>query len=194
MTRHGLAVRHTRPWGEKMSRTSSGSALVSTRCVEIGLALFTAAIGAVVMYGSHLSGIGWSDAGPEPGYLPFYIGLLLTGASLANLLLALLRWQAMAEPFVSRGAFRQVLAMFLPVVVFVACIPFIGIYLASVAFIAWFMWRDRQREKPYGLLAIGVVSGGAALASYLIFALWFKVPLPAGPLGDLLGRLGRLLP
>jgi hypothetical protein len=37
------------------------------------------------------------------------------------------------------------------------------------------------------------VSGGAVLASYLIFALWFKVPLDAGPLGDWLALAGRTL-
>lgn len=177
-----------------MSRNSDSSALVGTRWVESGLALFTAAIGAVVMYGSHAGGIGWGDVGPEPGYFPFYIGLLLTSASLANLLITLLHWQALAAAFVNRGAFRQVLAVFLPIVLFVAAMPFTGIYLASTAFIAWFMWRDRQREKRYGLPLIVAVSGSAALASYLIFALWFKVPLPAGPLGDLLAMSERLLP
>jgi hypothetical protein len=64
--------------------------------------------------------------------------------------------------------------------------PFTGIYLASAVFIIWFMWRDKVRAKPYGLLMIGTVSIGAVLASYLIFDLWFKVPLDAGPLGDLI--------
>lgn len=172
-----------------MSRNHDASALVGTRWVETGLALFTAAVGALVMYGSHASGIGWGDAGPETGYFPFYIGLLLSAASLANLLLTLLHWQALAAAFVSRGAFRQVLAVFLPIVLYVAAMPFTGIYLASAGFIAWFMWRDRQREKRYGLPLIVAVSGGAALASYLIFALWFKVPLQAGPLAMLGGLL-----
>ncbi|WP_137821829.1 tripartite tricarboxylate transporter TctB family protein [Pseudomonas sp. D(2018)] len=172
-----------------MSRNLDSSALVGTRWVEAGLALFTALVGAVVMYGSHAGGIGWGDAGPEPGYFPFYIGLLLSAASLANLVLAIARWRSLAEAFVSRGAFRQVLAVFLPIVLYVACMPFTGIYLASAGFIAWFMWRDRQREKPYGFLTIAAVSCGAALASYLVFALWFKVPLQAGPLAMLGGLL-----
>lgn len=172
-----------------MSRNLDSSALVGTRWVELGLALFTAALGGVVMYGSHSSGIGWGDAGPEPGYFPFYIGLLLCAASLANLLLARVRWQSLATAFVTRDAFRRVLAVFLPIALYVAAMPFTGIYLASTAFIAWFMWRDREREKPYGLLTIAAVSGGAALASYLVFALWFKVPLQAGPLAMLGGLL-----
>ena len=69
--------------------SSSNAPLVATRWVEIGLALFTAALGAIVMYGSQDIGVGWCDSVPEAGYFPFYIGLLLSAASLGNLLMAL---------------------------------------------------------------------------------------------------------
>jgi len=165
--------------------STSTETLVGSRWVELGLALFTASLGAVIMYGSYESGIGWGDAGPEPGYFPFYIGLLLTAASVANLLGTLFHWRRLLEPFVSRHGFAQVLKVFVPIVLFVASMPLLGIYLSSALFIGWFMWRDTQREKRYGWLTILAVAGGAAVASYLIFALWFKVPLDAGPLGDL---------
>ncbi|MCO7517512.1 tripartite tricarboxylate transporter TctB family protein [Pseudomonas guariconensis] len=171
----------------------SDAPLIATRWVETGLALFTAALGGIVMQGSLDIGIGWGDAGPEAGYFPFYIGLLLSAASIGNLLLALLRRQAMAA-FVGRQAFARVLSVFLPIAVYVAAMPFTGIYLASVLFIAWFMWRSRQDGQGHGKLAIAMISCGAALASYLIFAVWFKVPLDAGVLGDLATFLGGLRP
>ncbi|MCK8664936.1 tripartite tricarboxylate transporter TctB family protein [Pseudomonas azerbaijanoccidens] len=174
-----------------MSHSSDSPALVGTRWVELGLTLFTTLIGAVVMFGSVEQGIGWGDAGPEPGYFPFYIGLLLSAASVANGVLTLVRWQALSVAFVNRDAFKQVLSVFVPIALFVAAMPFTGIYLASAAFIAWFMWRDKVRAKPYGKLMIGSVSLGAVLASYLIFALWFKVPLDAGPMGDWIALAGR---
>jgi hypothetical protein len=40
---------------------------------------------------------------------------------------------------------------------------------------------------------IGSVSVGAVVASFLIFDLWFKVPLDAGPMGDLIAMAGRSL-
>ena len=55
----------------------SDAPLIATRWVETGLALFTAALGGIVMQGSLDIGIGWGDAGPEAGYFPFYIGLLI---------------------------------------------------------------------------------------------------------------------
>ncbi|KAF0863477.1 tripartite tricarboxylate transporter TctB family protein [Pseudomonas sp. LD120] len=176
-----------------MSHSADSSTLLSTRWVELGLALFTALTGALVMLGSLEQGIGWGDAGPEPGYFPFYIGLLLSIASAANMLLTGLRWRALNLAFVSRTAFLQVLSVFIPIALFVAAMSFIGIYLASALFIAWFMWRDPLRARPYGKWMIGSVSLGAVLASYVIFALWFKVPLDAGPLGDWLALAGGSL-
>jgi hypothetical protein len=176
-----------------MSNSSHSTSLVGTRWVELGLAAFTLLIGAVVMFGSVEQGIGWGDAGPEPGYFPFYIGLLLATASLANAVLTFVRWKPLSISFVSRGEFKQVLSVFIPIALFVCAMPFTGIYLASAVFIAWFMWRDKVRAKPYGLFMIGSVSVGAVVASFLIFDLWFKVPLDAGPMGDLIAMAGRSL-
>jgi hypothetical protein len=174
-----------------MRNSSHSAPLVSTRWVELGLAAFTLLIGAVVMFGSIEQGIGWGDAGPEPGYFPFYIGLLLATASFANGVLTVVRWQPLGTPFVSRGEFRQVLSVFIPIALLVGAMPFAGLYLAAAAFIAWFMWRDKLRPTPYKPLTIVSVSLGAVLASFLIFDLWFKVPLDAGPLGDLIGAAWR---
>lgn len=174
-----------------MSQSSDSPALVGTRWVELGLTLFTTLIGVVVMYGSVEQGIGWGDSGPEPGYFPFYIGLLLSAASVGNGVLTLVRWKALSISFVSRSAFRQVLSVFIPIALFVAAMPFTGIYVASACFIAWFMWHDKTCVKPYGKLMIASISLGAVLASYLIFALWFKVPLDAGPVGDWIALAGR---
>jgi uncharacterized membrane protein YhaH (DUF805 family) len=174
-----------------MSNIAEPTTLVGTRWVELGLALFTLLIGAVVMAGSVEQGIGWGDSGPEPGYFPFYIGLLLGTASLANAALTVRRWKPLGSSFVSRPAFRRVLSVFVPIALFVFAMPFTGIYLASAVFIAWFMWRDKVRSKPYGKLMIATVSVGAVVASYLIFDLWFKVPLNAGPMGDWIAMTGR---
>lgn len=176
-----------------MSHSSDSPALLGTNRVELGLALFTALLGAVIMLASVEQGIGWGDAGPEPGYFPFYIGTLLCGASLANCVLTLVRWRALSMGFVSRHAMRQVLSVFIPITLFVAAMPLLGIYLASALFISWFMWRDRTRPRPYRKRLIAAVALGTVLASYLIFALWFKVPLDAGPLGDWVGAVGRYL-
>lgn len=174
--------------------SSSNAPLVATRWVEIGLALFTAALGAIVMYGSQDIGIGWGDSGPEAGYFP----LLHRPAAERRQ-----PRQPAHGPVPLAGAgylvrrprgLRRVLAVFLPIAAYVAAMPFAGIYLASALFIAWFMWRDRSRDKPYGVPLIVTLSCGAALASYLVFAVWFKVPLDAGILADLAAFVGSARP
>jgi surface polysaccharide O-acyltransferase-like enzyme len=54
----------------------------------------------------------------------------------------------------------------------------LGIYLASAIFIAFFM---RYLGK-YGWLKIAAVSFGTMFVFFLMFEVWFKVPLPKGPL------------
>ncbi|VFT07422.1 tripartite tricarboxylate transporter TctB [Pseudomonas aeruginosa] len=174
--------------------SSSDAPLVATRWVEIGLALFTAALGAIVMYGSQDIGIGWGDSGPEAGYFP----LLHRPAAerrqprqpaLGPVPLAGAGYLVRRPRGLSPGACGVPADRRLRGGHAVA-----GIYLASALFIAWFMWRDRSRDKPYGVPLIVTLSCGAALASYLVFAVWFKVPLDAGILVDLAAFVGSARP
>src|SRR5216110_632868 len=87
--------------GDSMSDTRHESApagaadvpVLSNRVVELAVALFTAGLGAVVMAGSYQQGTGWNDAGPESGYFPFYIGLIMTAASLGTIALTIVNWR-----------------------------------------------------------------------------------------------------
>ena len=59
----------------------------------------------------------------------------------------------------------------------------IGIYLSSFLFIGFFMrWLGK-----YPWWKVAVVSIATMVAFYLVFEMWFKVPLPKGPLEKLLG-------
>ena len=60
---------------------SSSETLVTRLTMEVAVALFTAAIGAIAVFGSVGDGIGWDEAGPQSGYFPFYIGLIVIVAS-----------------------------------------------------------------------------------------------------------------
>jgi len=59
----------------------------------------------------------------------------------------------------------------------------LGFYEASVVFIAFFM---RYLGK-YAWPKIAAVSVGVMVAFFLMFEVWFKVPLPKGPLEALIG-------
>ena len=47
------------------------------RHVEMGVAAFLIVLGAVTVFGSLKVGIGWGAEGPQSGFFPFWVGLLI---------------------------------------------------------------------------------------------------------------------
>ncbi len=156
---------------------------VSTKAVEIVVAAAILALGLLVIVDSRRVGAGWADDGPQAGYFPFYIGMLLTLASVWTLLRTLFSGQAGAGVFVSRKKLRLVMSVFLPSVIYIVATYFIGIYVASAIFIGAFMyWHGR-----FPWTKIVPVSLAVPVSMFLLFEVWFLVPLPKGPLEALIG-------
>ncbi|MBY0318636.1 MAG: tripartite tricarboxylate transporter TctB family protein [Reyranella sp.] len=149
--------------------------------VEMGVAAFMALLGAVAVIGSLRVGIGWGAEGPKSGFFPFWIGLIVVGASLYNLVRA---WtHGSRKVFATWFQIAQVLKVVLPLTIYVGAIPWLGIYLASALLIGGFMrWIGR-----YGWPLILAISIGLPVITYITFEMWFLVPLPKGPLEELLG-------
>lgn len=159
------------------------------RSAELGVALFTALIGAVVMFDSAQQGMGWTDSGPGAGYFPFRIGLLLVAASAGIVATTLLHWRAQGVTLVPAGPMKRVLSVFLPMCAYVVAMRLLGMLIASALFIGWFMLREKGAGR-HALWQVAAVAIGAPLFSWLIFERWFQVPLYAGPVLEALG-LGR---
>jgi putative tricarboxylic transport membrane protein len=156
---------------------------ISTRAVEIGVAAVMFGLGLVVIFDSRRVGYGWADDGPQAGYFPFYIGLILCAASAWTLLHAAFSKRTAGDIFVSRKKLRLVLSVFFPSLIYVIAIYFIGIYVASALFIGAFMyWHGR-----FPWIKIIPVSLIVPVSMFLMFELWFMVPLPKGPLEALFG-------
>ena len=153
----------------------------STRTLEIGTAIFFLIVGSVVMWDSQRIGSGWGADGPQSGYFPFYVGLLMNIASAVNLLLAFK--SSSSESFVSKPQIKLVMAIFLPCLVYVAVMQWLGLYVASLIFIAIFMrWQGK-----FSYLKSVVTATSVVVVLFLMFEIWFKVPLIKGPLEALLG-------
>jgi hypothetical protein len=152
------------------------TSLVSTRTMEIVVALLFLLGSAIVLYDANRLGFGWREGeGPASGYFPFYIALIMAGASAINLLRAVLRAEPGADGiFVSRRAFSRVLAVLAPVILYVAAIQFFGIYVASAAFVVVFMIVI-GRENPLKAVGVAVIVG---ILLFIMFEKWFLVPLP----------------
>ena len=162
------------------SNTPEPSA-ASKRTLEIVTSLCILAIGSVVMWDSSRIGAGWGTDGPQSGYFPFYIGLLMNIASLINLGLALKSDKA--ESFVSKAQIKLVMAIFLPCLAYVALMQWVGLYVASVIFIALFM----RLQGKFSVLKSALTALIVVAVLFVIFEIWFKVPLIKGPLEAALG-------
>jgi len=153
------------------------------KSAEIAVAAVFFLLGTIVVYDSARLGARWAEDGPQPGYFPFYIGLIVCLSAAVNLVLALLNRRDRDRIFVEAGQLKLVLAVLVPTALYVALIGWIGIYLASALFIAFFMrWLGK-----YPWWKVAAVSIGNSVAFFVIFEVWFKVPLPKGPLETLLG-------
>jgi putative tricarboxylic transport membrane protein len=154
----------------------------SHRAVELGVAVFTAAFALIVISGSLRAGVGWGAEGPRPGFFPFYVALMILGASIVNFGAVISR-PPDHKLFAEWGQLRQVMAMLVPTAIYVALVPWIGIYTASILLIAVFMrWLGR-----YGWGRIAAVAVGVPFVTFFIFEKWFLVPLPKGPIEEYLG-------
>ena len=163
---------------------------VTARAMEIATSLAFAFAGAVAIWDSARLGAGWGADGPQSGYFPFWIGLLLVLASAANLVpVARNARQGMAAGEDARPMFltwqqaRTVATVFIPTTIYVAAIPFTGIYVASALLVAWFM----VRMGGFALWRAALAGIATALVTFVVFEIWFLVALPKGPLEDFLG-------
>jgi len=170
-----------------MDEASQQKAVGSIRLWEIVVAGIFLAFGALVVFDSRRLGASWGSDGPQAGYFPFYIGLIICISAIVNLVTAARRKSDGSKAFVTREQLKMVVIVMVPYAIYVALIanPLypLGIYEASVIFIAVFM----RFLGKYSWLRIAVVSLATMVAFFLMFEIWFKVPLPKGPIEALLG-------
>ena len=165
-----------------MTDATSPAGGPSQRWVEAGVAVLMALFGFIVIAGSLQVGIGWGPEGPKSGFFPFYLGIVIVGASAVNLMRALVEIER-DRLFADWDQLGQVISVVIPTTIYVLAVPWIGIYVASALLIALFMkWFGR-----YGWgLTLGIAVAIPAI-TYLLFEKWFLIPLPKGPIEDLLG-------
>ena len=155
---------------------------VSVRALDIGVALAFIGLGAAVMVDNYRLGASWGPDGPQSGYFPFYVGLVLVLSAAIVLAQAVFR-RGQRRVAIGRAQARSVLALLVPTIVYVAAMAFIGIYVASAVYLAYFM----RLLGHYRWTVILPTAIGIPVALFALFEIWFLVPLPKGPLEDWLG-------
>lgn len=156
---------------------------VSNRTMDVIVALLFMGVASLVMWDSWRIGARWASDGPQAGYFPFYVGLIMFIASVGTLVTNIVTKHPDLANFVDREQFGSVLKVLVPTLVYVVLINFIGLYVASMIFIGFFMWWLGKYKLPM----IVPVAVGVPAMLFVMFEIWFLVPLPKGPIEAALG-------
>lgn len=148
------------------------------RRAEILMALVLLLGAAVLLREALRLPIGWTAVGPGAGFFPFWLAVGV--AACAVILLGQgVRASSTEEsraPFIPPGAWKPLLAVFLPMAAVVALVDYLGIYLGGGLYLAGYTWLV-GRHRWHIILPLSVL---VPLALFLIFEKWFLLPLPKG--------------
>jgi hypothetical protein len=151
------------------------------RTADFVTASILMALGGVVLFDAIRLGIGWGTDGPRSGFFPFWLALIMI-TTCAVILLQTFRRES-RETFVTREQLGPVLKVIWPATAMVLLTHFIGLYAAAALYIGFYMrWVGRHSWTSVVAVAVAI-----PFVTFLIFELWFLVPMPKGPLESWLG-------
>jgi len=153
-------------------------AVTDTRVAEAVVCVMLLGLALLLGYDNWRTGIGWDSTGPQAGYFPFYLSVILGGASVYGLVAILLTRKEDAETFVTRAQLRRVMAVFVPTLLFCLATQFLGIYVASFLLITGFMRLVGKIAWWKSLLTAFIFTA----LMFVTFDIAFDVIMPKGPL------------
>jgi hypothetical protein len=163
--------------------TPASRPVVASSSVDIAVSLLLLGLACVLGWDSWRIGMSWADDGPQAGYFPFYLSVLMGAASVYGLVLALLARATASKPFVLRDQFGRVLQVFVPTLLYCIAMQFLGLYVASFVLIAGFMWWIGNIRVWVSLLTAFVFTA----VMFVTFEVFFDVLMPKGPLERFFG-------
>ena len=152
--------------------------VVASGTIEIVVCLLLLALAATLGYDNWRTGASWDSTGPQPGYFPFYLSVILGAASLYGLGAAFVSRREAVETFVTRAQLRRVMAVFAPTFLFCLATQYLGLYVASFLLIAGFMRVVGKIALWKSLLTAFIFTA----AMFVTFDIAFDVIMPKGPL------------
>jgi putative tricarboxylic transport membrane protein len=152
--------------------------VTDTRTAEIVVSLLLIALALMLGWDNWRTGIGWDSTGPQAGYFPFYLSVVLGLASLYGLVASFLARKEPSETFVTRAQLWRVMAVFVPTLLFCLATQFLGMYVASFLLIAIFMRLVGKIALWKSLLTAFLFTA----IMFVTFDIAFDVIMPKGPL------------
>jgi putative tricarboxylic transport membrane protein len=158
-------------------------AIAGKRKVEIVTMISIMVLALVMAFDNWRTGMSWASDGPQAGYFPFYLSVILFLSSAYGLIVALRRESGEGAVFVTRDQFRRVMQVFVPTLAFCFLTQWLGLYVASFLLIAGFM-RQIGKIAWWKSLTTALIF---SLIMFVTFQIAFDVIMPKGPLEALLG-------
>jgi len=157
------------------------------RALDLVTAAVLMLLSAIVIYDALRLGVGWGLEGPESGFFPFWLAVILAAVSVV-LFVQALRSRSQI-PFVTGERFVPVLKVLGPLAGFVILTdppgPWsgLGLYVAAGLYLGFYMrWVGRHHWRTVLALATAI-----PVVTFFIFETWFLVPMPKGPVETWLG-------
>ena len=163
---------------------SDSPAVTTNRTVDVVVSFLLLAFAALLGFDNWRTGMGWDATGPQAGYFPFYLSVILAAACLYGIGKEFLARRQAAETFVTRAQLRRVLQVFVPALLFGLLMKWLGLYVASFLLVAGFMTFIGRIAAWKSLLTALLFS----LIMFVTFDIGFNVIMPKGPLEALFGR------
>jgi putative tricarboxylic transport membrane protein len=157
--------------------------VTSVRVADAAVSVVLLGLAALLAFDNWRTGMSWDSTGPQAGYFPFYLSVILALACLYGLGKEWLARRRPSEPFVTREQFQRVLQVFAPTLAFCLLTQWLGLYVASFLLVGGFMILVGRIAAWKSILTALVFS----VAMFVTFQMAFDVIMPKGPLEALLG-------
>jgi Tripartite tricarboxylate transporter TctB family. len=155
----------------------------NNRRAEIVVLILLLSLAMLLAWDNTRTGMSWDSTGPQAGYFPFYLSMILAAACLWGLAKEFLTRKKASETFVTRDQLRRVLQVFVPTLLFCLAMQWLGLYVASFLLIAGFMAYIGRIAVWKSLLTAFLFS----VIMFVTFQIAFDVIMPKGPLEALFG-------
>jgi len=157
--------------------------VANSRTIEIVTMVILLGLALLLGFDNWRTGMSWESTGPQAGYFPFYLAVILGASSVYGLVRLFMTHAHESEVFVTRDQLRRVMQMFLPTLAFCILMQWLGLYTASFLLIAGFMVVIGRIAWWKSLLTAGIFT----VLMFVTFEIAFDVLMPKGPVETWLG-------
>lgn len=158
------------------SRAETRPALhkITLNAVEVSVILLLLALGTLVFNEALRLGPGWSYAGPQPGFFPFIMVIMMIAGALGALSFCIFKPDR-RPCFEASHEVVHLTLVGAPILLVILAMPWLGLYIASGVYLALFMIFYGKFRWWAGLLG-GVILTGS-LWFFLVKVLSISMPM-----------------